>query len=873
MVFVRFDGTGASRMSKNGRRRWIPIAAYSSIFLILGLGLLLILPVGNQITPAPQASPVGDVAGGGEQCLGERVGFVQSGVFIDIHALPLGADDRDLGPKLVGGQVDRLTGAAELTGSCAEDSSLGSVPAVVTGVVIEGGGLEGEMLAGGMTLPVSIAAADTTAGGQAVGEQLTGGELLSRILLAVAVVIAAARLLGTAFQRIGQPRVIGEITAGILLGPSLLGLVLPEVTAFLFPSSVTGVLGILAQIGLIFFMFLIGLELDRTQIRGSGHTAILISHYSIVIPLVLGMASALLVFPLVGSGTFTGFALFMGAAMAITAFPVLARILTDTGLHKTRIGALAITCAAVDDVTAWCVLAIVVAIVNAAGPIEAVTTIALSLTFVFGMLFLVRPLAERVMTAHKGRGPLSATVLSFLIVGLFLSAWTTEMIGIHAIFGAFIFGAILPRERGVATGIIERLEDVTVLVLLPIFFAVVGLSTQIGLVSGRELWLLTGLIIAIAIIGKIGGSIIAGLAAGESLRTSSVIGVLMNARGITEIVILTIGIELGVISPALFTIMVLMALTTTIMTTPLLSRLYPRSMVEREILLEHHRDAIRGDYGSRRVMVGVTDPVTARPLVQIAGWLRGADGQAATVVLASVIAPPGHEQVRANIGEFAATSARAAANLSAVADELDQRNVGSEVVTRIGTDRGEELRLICQQQDIDVIVVGSHLAYLHRAPFGGLVGELIRTAPSDVLVAVNAAPALAPGAGPIGVWLPGEPTDLATVDLASSLARGLESPLRVIGANGTVATVEADEVIEMGVDATAEGVVTALDGVAMIVLALPFGHGALDVEVVETMTTQREIPVLVLRTAPALALDRPSSNDAVPAGISSDPAE
>ena len=629
-------------------------------------------------------------------------------------------------------------------------------------------------------------------------------------------------------------------------------------TAFLFPSSVTGVLGILAQIGLIFFMFLIGLELDRTQIRGSGHTAILISHYSIVIPLVLGMASALLVFPLVGSGTFTGFALFMGAAMAITAFPVLARILTDTGLHKTRIGALAITCAAVDDVTAWCVLAIVVAIVNAAGPIEAVTTIALSLTFVFGMLFVVRPLAERVMTAHKGRGPLSATVLSFLIVGLFLSAWTTEMIGIHAIFGAFIFGAILPRERGVATGIIERLEDVTVLVLLPIFFAVVGLSTQIGLVSGRELWLLTGLIIAIAIIGKIGGSIIAGLAAGESLRTSSVIGVLMNARGITEIVILTIGIELGVISPALFTIMVLMALTTTIMTTPLLSRLYPRSMVEREILLEHHRDAARGDYGSRRVMVGVTDPVTVRPLVQIAGWLRGADGQAATVVLASVIAPPGHEQVRANIGEFAATSARAAANLSAVADELDQRNVRSEVVTRIGTDRGEELRLICQQQDIDVIVVGSHLAYLHRAPFGGLVGELIRTAPSDVLVAVNAAPALAPGGGPIGVWLPGEPTDLATVDLASSLARGLESPLRVIGANGTVATVEADEVIEMGVDATAEGVVTALDGVAMIVLALPFGHGALDVEVVETMTTQHEIPVLVLRTAPALALDRTS---------------
>ena len=283
-------------------------------------------------------------------------------------------------------------------------------------------------------------------------------------------------------------------------------------------------------------------------------------------------------------------------------------------------------------------------------------------------------------------------------------------------------------------------------------------------------------------------------------------------------------------------------------------------------------NAARADYGSRRVMVGVTDPVTARPLVQIAGWLRGADGKAATVVLASVIAPPGHEQVRANIGEFAATSARAAANLSAVADELDQQNVRSEVVTRIGTDRGEELRLICQQQDIDVIVVGSHLAYLHRAPFGGLVGELIRTAPSDVLVALNAAPALAPGAGPIGVWLPGEPTDLATFDLASSLARGLESPLRVIGANGTVATVESDEVIEMGIDATARMVVTASDGVAIIVLALPY-HGALDVEVAEAMTTQREIPVLVLRTAPTLALDRHARNSPVAAAVASDLAD
>ena len=188
----------------NSRRRWIPIAAYSSIFLILGLGLLLVLPAGNQITPAPQASPVGDVAGGGEQCLGSA-SLRPMGVFIDIHALAPGADTRDLGPKLVGGQVDRLTGAAELTGSCSDDSSLGSVPAVVTGVVIDGGGLDGELAAGG----TKSACLDRGCGhhGRRRGPERTTdrGALLSWILLAVAVVIAAARLLGTAFQRIGQP--------------------------------------------------------------------------------------------------------------------------------------------------------------------------------------------------------------------------------------------------------------------------------------------------------------------------------------------------------------------------------------------------------------------------------------------------------------------------------------------------------------------------------------------------------------------------------------------------------------------------------------------------------------------------------------------
>ncbi len=835
------------------RPRWVPIAAYSSIFVLLAIGLAVTIPAGNRIQAAPQMPVVGDVGGGAEACLGDRVAAVQSGVFLDIHVVgSSGSGDRDLGPKLLGGRIERLTGAVEMTGTCAPESDLGAVAASATAVVIDAEGLGGELVAGAATMGLEIVPADLSVASGEEMEELHGGELLSRVLLAVAIIIAAARVLGTAFRRIGQPRVIGEITAGILLGPSLLGLFFPEITDYLFPAAVTDVMAVLAQFGLIFFMFLIGLELDHSLIRGSGHTAVLISHYSIVVPLGLGMGAALLLYPMVASGQFTGFALFMGAAMAITAFPVLARILTDTGVHRTRLGALAITCAAVDDVTAWCVLAIVVAIVRAGGPADALTTIGLSVLFIVVMLRVVRPLAVRLMAAR--RGPFNATVMSFLIAGLFLSAWTTEMIGIHAIFGAFMFGAVLPRDRGVATQIVERLEDVTVLFLLPVFFAVVGLSTQIGLVSGGELWLLTGLVIVIAIVGKIGGSVIAGLAAGETLRSSTIIGVLMNARGITEIVILTIGMELGVISPALFTIMVLMALTTTFMTTPILSRLYPREAVERDVLVEQRRSVAHRDYAERRVMVGVTDPDTARPLVKVAGWLRGDDGRPSTVVLASVIAPPGHEHVRANIGDFAETSAAAAANLAVVANELDRQGVGAEVVTRIGTDRGEELRLLIDQQAIDLVVVGSHQSYLRNRPLAGLVEELLRTAPTDVVVAVNADKLLAPGDGPVGVWLPGGPADPAVLDLATSLARGLDRPLRAVAVAGAEAAGSVGGLVELPAGTDPEAVKAAFDEVALLVVAVPLHDDGLDVDVVEAVTESSDIPVLALRLAQEAAV-------------------
>ncbi|MBA2337749.1 MAG: cation:proton antiporter, partial [Acidimicrobiia bacterium] len=628
--------------------------------------------------------------------------------------------------------------------------------------------------------------------------------------------------------------------------------------------------GMLAQFGLIFFMFLIGLELDHSMIRGSGHTAVLISHYSIVVPLVFGLAAAVIVYPLVGSGDFTGFALFMGASMAITAFPVLARILTDTGLHKTRIGALAITCAAVDDVTAWCILAVVVAIVKATGFFDAVQTVALALLFVTAMLTLVRPTAARVIAVHEHRGRLAPVVMSMLIVGLFLSAWATEAIGIHAIFGAFMFGAILPRSRSLTSQISERLEDMTVLFLLPVFFAVVGLSTQVGLVAGGEMWLVTGLIIAIAIAGKLGGSVIAGLAAGESWRSSTVLGVLMNTRGITEIVILTIGRSLGVISPALFTVMVLMALITTFMTTPLLARLYPRSQIDADVAAAEADATARGgkspvtpmpeveplhatrSSGIGRVMVGVTDPISAQPLLHLATWMRRSNGEAPDVLLATVVPPPGYEQVRANLSDLDDRAAVVAESLAPLRQQLADAGVTAEVVAVVGTDPSEELWRLAVQREAGTLLIGSHEAYLGFRPLGGVAGQLLRHAPCDVAVLVGMDASRYAVTDPVGVWFRGEGPDAAALHFAAAIARGTGERLRVISPVAVEVPsvgLDVDEVVLR--EPTVAAALEAVGGTSLMVVAPPGTVEGVLPALREAVIERAWVPVLVVRGAAA----------------------
>ncbi|HEX8317512.1 cation:proton antiporter [Longimicrobium sp.] len=393
------------------------------------------------------------------------------------------------------------------------------------------------------------------------------------LLAQIGVIVIAARGLGYLFRRIGQPQVVGEMAAGLMLGPSLLGWVAPGVTAALFPAASLGFLSALSQVGLLVFMFLVGVRLDPQLLRNRGHTAVVTSHVSIAAPFLLGTVLALAIHPtLAPKGvSFTAFALFMGAAMSVTAFPVLARILAEKRLTGTRLGAVTLACAAVDDVTAWSILAGVVMLVRSGDMnVPLWVTVVGSAAFAVVMITLVRAGVARALRGSVREGTLSDDGLAFILLLALLSALVTEYLGVHALFGAFLAGAVVPKEPGFVRRLTDKLEDVTVVLLLPLFFAFTGLRTSIGLVSGWEMWLTCAAVIAVAVAGKFGGSTLAARATGMSWRDASALGVLMNTRGLMELVILNVGLDLGVISPALFAMMVLMALVTTFMTTPLL---------------------------------------------------------------------------------------------------------------------------------------------------------------------------------------------------------------------------------------------------------------------------------------------------------------
>ncbi|WP_293896542.1 cation:proton antiporter [Flavobacterium sp.] len=395
---------------------------------------------------------------------------------------------------------------------------------------------------------------------------------LALLLFQIITIVLVARIFGWIFRKIGQPSVIGEIIAGIVLGPSLFGLYFPDMKEALFPVDSLGNLQLLSQIGLILFMFVIGMELDLKVLKNKANEAVVISHASIVIPFALGIGLAYYIYhEFAPPGIeFLSFSLFLGIAMSITAFPVLARIVQERGIHKTRLGTIVITCAAADDITAWCILAVVIAIVKAGSFISSLYVIGLALIYVLAMLFIVKPFLKRVGDLYAKKNNIKKSVVAIFLLTLIISSYVSEIIGIHALFGAFMMGAIMPDITKFRNIFIEKIEDVSVILLLPLFFVFTGLRTEIGLINEPYLWKITGYIILVAVVGKFFGSALAAKFVGQSWRDSLTIGALMNTRGLMELVVLNIGYELGVLSPKVFTMMVIMALVTTFMTGPAL---------------------------------------------------------------------------------------------------------------------------------------------------------------------------------------------------------------------------------------------------------------------------------------------------------------
>jgi Kef-type K+ transport system membrane component KefB len=399
------------------------------------------------------------------------------------------------------------------------------------------------------------------------------GTPLAILLLQIITILLTARIFGYLFHKAGQPFVVGEIVAGIFLGPSLLGRWFPGYTSFFFPKASMQNLQFFSQVGLMLFLFVIGMELDLSVLRTKARQAIIISHASIIIPYALGMGLSFFLYETYAPPNinFLSFSLFIGIAMSITAFPVLARILQERGMSRSRLGGIAIACAAADDITAWCILAAVISIVKGNSAFHSLVTIGMVIVYILVMMLAVKPFLEKISKKYAGKDVLSLNIVVLMFGVLILSSYTTEVIGIHALFGAFLAGVVMPSTFNFRKILIEKIDYVSVGLLLPLFFAFSGLRTQFGLLNSTHEWVVCGAILSVAILGKFGGSMLAAKFVGESWKDSIVLGALINTRGLMELVVLNIGYDLGILTPEVFAMMIGMALVTTMMTGPMLN--------------------------------------------------------------------------------------------------------------------------------------------------------------------------------------------------------------------------------------------------------------------------------------------------------------
>lgn len=546
---------------------------------------------------------------------------------------------------------------------------------------------------------------------------------LAILLAQIVMIILVARLFGWIFKKIGQPTVIGEIIAGIVLGPSLLGMYFPEFSAALFPVESLGNLKFLSQIGLILFMFVIGMELDMKVLKNKASEAIVISHASIVIPFALGIGLSYFVYnKFAPEGVeFLSFSLFMGIAMSITAFPVLARIVQERGIHKTKLGAIVITCAAADDITAWCLLAVVIAIVKAGDFIGSLYVISLAVVYVMVMIFIVKPFLKRIGDLYGSKDSIGKPVMAIFFLFLIMSSYATEVIGIHALFGAFMMGAIMPDVSKFRMIFIEKVEDVAVILLLPLFFVFTGLKTEVGLINDSYLMKVTAAIILVAVVGKFLGSALAAKFVGQSWKDSLTIGALMNTRGLMELIVLNIGLELKVLTPEVFTMMVIMALVTTFMTGPALDLIdflfKDKNASEEEELIQDNKYKILVSFGNNE---------KGKSLLRLANGLTKKQKTISSITAL-------HLSVSDELHTFNMKEEEKDV-FEPIFEESEQLNVQIDTIFKVTNDIENEIADVANQGDYDLLLVGLGKSIFEGTLLGKVIGFTTRIINPDRLI-------------------------------------------------------------------------------------------------------------------------------------------